>query len=376
MQPEALIDPGEFLGIGGIAHLCSGGEAPFLRRHLDALRQFAADKSGGMAGRDRLFAVYGRAKQLAAKRLGTGPDSIAFLAHSSEGLNQVARSIDWRAGDNVVVADVEFPSGILPFAALRPLGGETRILRARNHYVGLADVSEAINGRTRLIVASQVSYLTGQRLDLAALAALARQRGALLAVDATHALGVMPVDGTCCDFLVSSCYKWLLATHGVGIFACRPELVGGLVPASLGWHSVQQRDHQTDPTAIHLREDASRLEAGNPSFVSVYVLESALSRLAEVSATASLDHSLRLGGELIAGLNRRGYQVTTPEAPEERAGNICFLAGDAARLTAHLAASGVLVWGSEGRVRVSVHIYNSEADVARFFDALDDIATH
>src|SRR5690348_2627503 len=175
MVNRALIDPDEFIGLEGVAHLCCGGEAPFLRRHLDACARFAADKGDGMAGRDRLFAVYARAKERLATRLGTEPGAIALLAHASEGLNQVARAIDWRDGDNVVVADLEFPSGIYPFAALRSRGVELRLVRSRDYYVALQDVERAVDRRTRLLVASQVSYVSGQRLDLDRLAAISRR---------------------------------------------------------------------------------------------------------------------------------------------------------------------------------------------------------
>jgi selenocysteine lyase/cysteine desulfurase len=63
--------------------------------------------------------------------------------------------------------------------------------------------------------------------------------------------------------------------------------------------------------------------------------------------------------------------VITPSSPAQRAGNVCFLADDAAGLAAGLAERRVLVWGGEGRVRVSAHLYNDAADVARFFAALD-----
>jgi selenocysteine lyase/cysteine desulfurase len=64
----------------------------------------------------------------------------------------------------------------------------------------------------------------------------------------------------------------------------------------------------------------------------------------------------------------------TPEAPEERAGNVCFLSDDSSGLAHHLASLGVLVWGGEGRIRVSPHVHNSADDVARFFEALDHVA--
>ena len=85
-------------------------------------------------------------------------------------------------------------------------------------------------------------------------------------------------------------------------------------------------------------------------------------------------HAQGLGAELIESLKSRGWPVITPEAPEERGGNVCFLAEDAGGLAAKLAAERVLVWGGEGRIRVSPHVHDDREDVARFFEALDRVA--
>jgi selenocysteine lyase/cysteine desulfurase len=358
-----------------VAHLCTGGEAPWLRSHDAACQRFGELKSGGMAGRDAIFEVYARAKQRVAALLGLGskgPQRVAMLAHASEGLNQAIAAVDWRPGDNTVVADLEFPSLVFPLSRLREAGVETRIVRARNHYVAIDDVAAAVDRRTRLLLASQVSYLTGQRIDLARYAELARACGAWLAVDATHALGIAPVDGELCDFVVSACYKWLLATHGVGIFAYNPARVGEVAPIVLGWHSVAERHGAADPLAVDLRPDAARLEAGNPSLLGAFVLDNALRELSPFQPQAVLAHAHALGDAVIEGLRARGLTVITPPERAERAGNICFLADDAAGLAARLAERQVLVWGSEGRVRVSVHLYNDAGDVTRLFTALDE----
>ena len=381
MPATPLLSPSEFVALEGIAHLCTGGEAPWLRSHDDACRRFGVLKSAGMTGRDAMFDLQARVKQRVATLLGLRGESaspaasrVATLAHTSEGLNQAVAAVDWRPGDNAVVADVEFPSLVFPLTRLRALGVEPRIVRARDHYVSTDDVAAAVDGRTRLLLASHVSYLTGQRIDLARYAEIAHVRGAWLAVDATHALGIAPVDGELCDFVVSACYKWLLATHGVGLFACRTERVGPLQPRQLGWHSVSQREGAHDPLAVDLRPNAGRLEAGNPSLLGLFVLDSALDTVMRFDQGAVLAHALELGSAVIGGLEARGYRVITPRAPEERAGNICFLSDAAPALVARLAERGVLVWGSEGRVRVSVHLYNRDEDVTRFFAALDAAA--
>ena len=368
-----LLSKNLFVGLAGVAHLCTGGEAPWLRSHDEACRRFGVLKSGGMAGRDAMFDVYAHAKAGVGRMLGVGAERVAFLAHASEGLNQAVAAVDWRAGDNVVTIDLEFPSLVFPLARLRSLGVDVRTVKARNYYVSMDDIAAAVDERTRLVLVSQVSYLTGQRLDLAKCAELVRSKGAWLAVDATHALGVAPVDGELCDFVVSACYKWILATHGVGIFAYNPARVGDIQPNVVGWHSVEHRGGATDPLTVDLRADAARFEAGNPSLLGCFVLDNALQVLAPIDPGQALAHALALGDRLIEGLKAQGHEVVTPVAQAERAGNVCFLTADGEGMAARLAERDVLVWGGEGRVRVSAHLYDDADDVEQFLKALHKV---
>jgi Aminotransferase class-V len=146
----ALIDKREFVGLDGVAHLCTGGEAPWLRSHTTTCERFGTLKSGGMAGREEMFAIGERARAGAARVLGIAPAEVAFLAHSSEGLNQAVRSVERRAGDNVVFADLEYPSSIYPAAMLRERGVEARVVRTRAHYLSLDDLAALVDRRMRL----------------------------------------------------------------------------------------------------------------------------------------------------------------------------------------------------------------------------------
>ncbi len=58
----------------------------------------------------------------------------------------------------------------------------------------------------------------GQRMDIARISRLVRESNALFLVDATHATGVVPVDASHADIMVSSCYRWLLGVHGCAVF--------------------------------------------------------------------------------------------------------------------------------------------------------------
>ena len=164
------------------------------------------------------------------------------------------------------------------------------------------------------------------------------------------------------------------ARMGARIFAYDPARVGDIEPATMGWHSVLPRGGFDDPLKMPLRPDASRLEAGNPNFFGLFVLDDALAVHERLDRSGALEYVLDLSGELRAGLVERGSPVITPEPRGERAGNVCFLEADAKGLADRLAQRGALVWGGEGRIRVSTHVYNDHADVGRFLEVLDAVA--
>ncbi len=191
---SALTAKDDFLRAAEVAHLCSGGEAPMLRSHRAAAEAFLQTKSDGLSGRsDGLMGLLARCRDRAAAFLGVNAADVAFLGSATEGINQLANGLDWQTGDNVVVEDIEFPSDIYPWTRLRERGVEVRIARQWGEEPTLDRVAALVDARTRVLAVSQVSYLTGRRYDLAALAEIAHGAGALLSVDATHAAGVLPV---------------------------------------------------------------------------------------------------------------------------------------------------------------------------------------
>ncbi len=367
--PPGPIAKTAFIGIAHVAHLATGGEAPVLRAHLDATARFLLDKGDGMPGRARFMDVVARARAALARRLGGAPEDVAFLASASEGLHVAAEGVDWRPGDNVVVGQAEYPSVLHVWHRLRPRGVEVRAV-ADDVVVRAEALARAVDARTRVIAASHVSYLTGARLPLAGLRALADRVGARLVVDASHALGVVPVDGTLCDVVVACCYKWLLGVHGTAVFYVNGRRWPTLAPPWVGWHAIAREEDWRRRGEYRLRPGAERFEAGNPAFLPLYVLEEALRVLDQVDPAAVEAHVLALGGRLRAGLVKLGLPVLTPEPPEARAGNIVFASERSLEVEAALRAAGVLVWAGDGRVRLSVHAYNDEGDVERALEAL------
>jgi selenocysteine lyase/cysteine desulfurase len=364
----ALVPKGDFIGVEDRVHLAAGGETPFLKSHVEALTRYALDKSAAMPGRERQFAVYGRARERTAGLLGCDVDEVAFLSSTSEGVNMVAQSIDWRPGDNVVVEAIEFPSDVYPWLLRREQGLEVRFV-GEGFDVPPGAVEAAIDGRTRVVALSHVSYLTGLRHDLPSVADAARAVGALFLVDASHALGVVPVDARLADFLFSCCYKWQLGCTGIAVAFWNRRRQPDWRPRAAGWFSARPGSGAERRLEFRPRDDAQRMTLGNPSFPGAYVVDNGFGYLLDTGIERIEAHVLELGGRLREGLSELGLDLLTPPESERRAGNICIAHADGARFTGALAERGVLVWETDGRVRYSVHLYNDGDDVERALEA-------
>lgn len=372
-----LIPKSEFIGLNGVAHLAVGGESPMLLTHRQAIEQFMQDKSRGEPARQLESELVERARGKCGTLFGVNSDHITFLSNASEGINNVAYGLDWREGDNVVVADVEFPSGILPWTKLANRGVEVRIVRNKNWAIRLEDIAALIDDRTRVVEISYVSMLTGQRLALPQLSAMVRSSNAILLLDATHAAGVVPVDASLADVMVTSCYKWLLGAQGVAVFYVNRERLPDFHPPFLGWNSPVRHGGWQSPTDYELQHSAHCFQPGNAGFISIYILDNALDRLLGLGIERVEQHALALSGEIHDAVSAMGYEMMTPRADAERAGNVCFLADDLDALRVQLEQQQVLIWGAYagyGRLRISTHVYNDSDDVERCINALRTIS--
>ena len=236
--------------------------------------------------------------------------------------DNVAYAVDWQHGDNVVIIDVEFPSGILPWVRLQEQGVDVRVVRHDNWHISIDDIAALIDERTRVVHLSQVSMFTGQRMDVARISALVRSSNAIFALDATHAAGVMPVDATLADVMMSSCYKWLLGVHGTAVFYVNNETLPDFQPPFLGWASPEKHGGWREPLAYDLKKDAHRFQPGNPSYIGIYILNNALSHLLDIGIDRISEHApaLRLSSKSLPmpRMHRNPPMLKTRASPRAR----------------------------------------------------------
>ena len=372
---QPLVNPDNFVNLNNVTHLCTGGEAPWLKTQEKVFTEFAQLKGSGYNGRSKIYAIGEQCRQKMGQLWGVSAPRIAFMPSATEGMNWLARGLDWQEGDNVVTTNLEFPSVAYAWKNLRPHGVEIRLVPHSNWTVKETDLLQAIDERTRVLAISHVSFYTGQCLNLEQLSAGIRNSQTLLAVDATHSSGVIEVNAELTDLTVSSSYKWMLGTHGVApcYFSERAETETKVT--CFGWHNLSVWPEQGAERLTNAPEKPmpDKLEPGNPAMLVVMHLNQALAILLSIGITKISDHARSLSKQVSDGLKDIGFKVISPQNYNSRSGNTCFQSSSATTIQNQLAKRGILCWGEYGRVRISTHLYNGSNDVKRFLGVLAEL---
>jgi selenocysteine lyase/cysteine desulfurase len=291
-----------------------------------------------------------------ARLLNVNEPEVRFVGSTTEGLHLVASAIQWRSGDEIVVAADEFLSVMRACERAEVAGAIVRRVAIHGEAQRGELLAGAITSATRMLAVSHVHWATGTRVDLRQLASACRRVGALLMVDGVQALGAAPVDLGDTDIYCASVFKWLLSGFGLGLLIVRDRARETLSPAVRGYNNAApstelQYSHVNYPGLFALAASLDYLEH-EIGWANVYARVAAL---AEESSQA---------------LCRRGLTVVTPT--DARAGIVSCQVSDPERLRDALAGRGVYVEAREGLLRVSPHFYNTSADLRALDEALGE----
>lgn len=373
MEPNVEIPcPSRFRSATQLAYLDTAAEGLPLDQARDALLEYLTDKSSGSLGRDRIFAAEQQALGAVAALLGAQEENVAFVGNATEGLNLLSNSVRWCEGDEVLLTDLEFSSNVVCWLRLREQGVRIIVLPSHSGEIGLEDFTARIGCRTKVIAVSQVSYKSGTQLPfLSQLAAEAHRAGALFVVDATQALGRVPVQVEGVDFLVASSYKWLLGVHGLGIVYSAPDLPDRLREGAAGWYSIQDVFAPDRFRSFRLKTGAGRFTGGMPNFPSIYVLRDSVRFLLQLGVER-IDAALKpLVEKTRKGIADMNFDMLTPEDSHFASGIVSFAHESPEEIGSALRQNGVVVWTGDGRVRSSIHLYNSEGDIDALLTLLE-----
>ncbi|WP_162907973.1 aminotransferase class V-fold PLP-dependent enzyme, partial [Allorhizocola rhizosphaerae] len=329
---------------------------------------------GGGTEYGKFFQARERARRAAARLLEAHEDEMALVSNTSEGLQLVAGGLRWAPGDEVVVFERDFPANVQPWRRLAELGVRCRFVPMRDGGgYDLSDLAAAIGPATRLIAVSQVNFLTGFRIDLDAVCALAREADALVCVDAVQSLGALElsVARTPVDFVAAGCHKWLCGPPGTGVLYCRRERLDLLARAPLGWFGYDRsQDVLVRGEAGHFtydlppRPSARRFEGGMPNMLGFVGLAEALEEIESVGVPAIAERVSSLTRALREGLRERGHTVLGPDGDAARSGIVTFAHVRAKEIYDRLTTAGFALSFPDGRLRLSPHYWTSMDEIA------------
>jgi selenocysteine lyase/cysteine desulfurase len=328
---------------------------------------------------DTEVGILENARAAAAQLLHADPATIAVTTSFTEALCQVAWWLRPGRGQNVVSTEVDFPSVTYPWHRIaEDTGCEVRLVSVLDDPdgFGIGKIAEHVDRSTAAICLSHIQYLTGHRLGLAELAALAHDHGALLIVDATQSAGQVPIDvaASGVDVLISGSYKWLCSTFGAAFCYLSPQVLADFRPPLVGWRSTEH-PYTLDARWQPLAGTARRMEYSTMSYAAAIALGHAIRYISGLDLGEVAAHNAALAGRLAEGLSQRGATLITPADPERRAGTVTarFPGRDGEAIAGELTGRGVIVSPRVGSTRFSVHFYNSSDDVDHALNVLDEV---
>ena len=319
------------------------------------------------------YAEYVRLREAAARLLNATPQEIAILKNTSEGLSFVAQGIRWRAGDNVVTTDLEFPSNSTPWRSLDRRGVALRVVQSRGGAFAPDDVEALIDERTRVVTLSSVAFHNGFAADLEAIGEICARRGVLFCVDAIQSVGVLPMDVRRfrIDFLAADGHKWMCGPEGASIFFVAKDKLEQLDVIEHGWTNIDRRGKFID-CPDDLLPDSRRFEAGSLNTNGIYGLRASLELLLETGIDTIAEYVVALASRFAERLEGIGWRVASPRPIRSAIVGATPPGVEPSLLRWHrlLEENGVVCAPREGMLRFSPHLFNEDAEVDKVIELL------
>jgi selenocysteine lyase/cysteine desulfurase len=363
-----------------ICYLNAASYSPLPLRTLEAGRAAVGRKGmpwtleAGFAN-----AQHERARTAAARLIHAEPSDIALIPSISYGVATAAKLLTPGRGTRVIVLENDHSSPVLEWQTRADAEGFTvETIKQPDDGDWTSVVLESIerSGAPPVSLASisSVHWSDGGLIDVDKVGAALRQRGAAFLIDATQSAGVLAIDLKRLDpdFVIFPTYKWLVGPYGRAFLYVAKRHQNGvpLEQTSAGRRNVRAENavYFTDLSYV---PDARRFDMGERDhFISMEMASIGMEMVAEWGAAAIVQRLALLTERIAHAVREIGVRVAEPHLRAPHIVSLAFEGGMPAGLVEGLASEGVYVAPRLGRMRVSPHVYNDEADADRFVDVL------
>jgi len=363
-----------------ICYLNAASYSPLPLRTLEAARA-AVGRKGTPWTLEAGFAnaQHERARTAAARLIHAEPSDIALIPSISYGVATAAKLLTPGRGTRVLVLEDDHSSPVLEWhARAEAQGFAVETVRQPDDGDWTSAILESIerSGAPPVSLASisSVHWSDGGLIDVDKVGAALRQRGAAFLIDATQGAGVLAMDVKRLDpdFVIFPTYKWLLGPYGRAFLYVAKRHQGGipLEQTASGRRNVRA-DNAVYFTDLGYVGDARRFDMGERDhFISMEMASIGMEMIADWGAPAIAERLAMLTERIAQGVRGIGVHVPESHLRAPHIVSLAFKGGMPAGLIEGLASEGVYVAPRLGRMRISPHVYNDEADADRFVEVL------
>ena len=362
---------GEFhIADAGLAYLDGNSLGMPPKRTLERVDQVMRQEwAGGLIRSwDHWLDLPQRVGDLLAPVIGARAGEVAVHDSTTVNLYQAIRAaLRLRPDRSVIaVAPADFPTDRYVADAIARADG----LTVRPGFDDLDDVA--------VVVRSMIDYRTAEITDIAAETARAREAGAIVVWDLSHAAGLHPVGlaGAGAELAVGCTYKFLNGGPGAPAFTyVAGELLGELDEPFHGWFA--QTDQFAMGPAFRPRDDIGRMLVGTPGILGLVGAQCGIEVTAEAGIESIRAKSIELGRFALECCDALGLATSTPRDDARRGGHLCVHHPDANTITRRLAVERQVLadFREPDVIRLGCSPLTTRfADIARATTAIADIS--
>jgi cysteine desulfurase/selenocysteine lyase len=375
----------QFPALARMTYLDSAGAGLPSTRVSDVMRRVTLDwASTGEHWEQWLLEVV-KARKVFAGLVGGETDEVGVVPSVSVGLAALASSLKLRNKKKVVTSSLNFPTNVVLWQRMKESGLLKRVtvLRGKGGMVPFNDWVKAIDDETAAVAVDYVSWFSGARENIREIAREAHKHGAVIVVDAFHALSVVPLDVKKDDIDMLACgfYKWLCGPHGVACVYIRKDLLTEFAPSYIGWHGVDDNVVERVLQSRDPFDNPFPLDRAKPSKTAARFEWGTWSPMLVTGAIESMNIAMQMGLEgrfravsqrvqqLREGLEELGLgsSILTPSRDiNPGSGIVNFGVKDHTSFVSELRKRKLIVSGRFGHVRVSPHFYNTSEEIELF----------
>jgi selenocysteine lyase/cysteine desulfurase len=363
-----------------ICYLNSASYSPLPRRTLEAGRA-AVGRKGTPWTLPASFAgeQHERARAAAARLINADPGDIALIPSVSYGVATAAKLVTIARGARVIVLENDHSSPVLEWRTRADAQGfavETIPQPDDGDWTSavLAAIERASAPPVALASISSVHWSDGGLIDLEKVAGALRRQGAVFLVDATQSAGVLATDVKQLDpdFVIFPTYKWLLGPYGRAfLYVARRHQNGVPLEQTAAARRNVRAENDVYFSDMRYVENARRFDMGERDhFISMEMASIGIEMLNQWGAAAVAQRIAMLTDRIADGVHSIGVSMPARHLRAPHILSLGFKGGIPAGLIDGLAADGIHVAARLGRMRISPHVYNDEADADRFVAAL------